>query len=273
MNVGIVWPTPGPTGAIDPTILAHIRSLCGATHCRFNIDYRHPDPISLVESVLEGGCVPLPILDFEYNHQPDQKLFIDFCVQIVETCGFSLVELLNEPRILGKWSGTQYGKFISPVCEALLGHTEVMIAGDYLIADRKGPKIIKSWMEAVCEEVPDVNYQVVALHTYREPAPPHITRHNSRAEEFVAMYTPIPLGKRIQITEVGWNLVGVTQEQQAAYISHELTINETLGIEATYLYSGIAGLPELDFGLVNHDLTPRPSAEAIRQWQVVHGMA
>jgi hypothetical protein len=80
------------------------------------------------------------------------------------------------------------------------------------------------------------------------------------------MARPLPDEMIVQVTEVGWNLAGVNQADQGAYIAEELRINLALGIEATYIYAPVPGNPEKDFGLFNHDWTPRPSALAIKEF-------
>jgi hypothetical protein len=57
----------------------------------------------------------------------------------------------------------------------------------------------------------------------------------------------------------------MTLELQAEYWTRELTINRDLGIGATYIYAPVPGDEASgDFGLFNHDWTPRPAADAVR---------
>jgi hypothetical protein len=266
-----VWPR-GPEDYPDPDLLAYVQVETGATHLRFDLDYRRSDPDRVVEAVRVAGFTPLPILNFPYDHTADVDLarYGEFCQVAVQVCALDEVEVLNEPRIMGGMDGTTYGTFAVQACRALraaVRPVSIVLAGDYLQPDRKGPKILPGWFEDVRAVVDDRLYDVVALHTYREPAAPDTTRYPSRADEYASMRRPLPEGCPVQVTEVGWNLWGVTQEDQATYLRRELEINRELAIGATYIYAPVPGNPDGDFGLFNHDWTPRPSALAIRAFQ------
>jgi len=266
MRVGLVCPTPGPESVVDADLWTLIREETGATHVRFNLDYRHPDPLKIVGPLQQAGFILLPILDFTYDHDPDMHAYLTFCQDVVVAFDFEEVEILNEPRVMGGWSGKRYGTLARQVCEYLEGQTVLILAGDYLQPDRAGPQIHRYWFEEVRATIPDDAYDRVAWHTYREPSPPSTSRNPTRWEEYAAMARPLPDEMIVQVTEVGWNLAGVNQADQGAYIAEELRINLALGIEATYIYAPVPGNPEKDFGLFNHDWTPRPSALAIKEF-------
>jgi hypothetical protein len=273
MIVGLVWPL-GPQDYPDPDLLAMVRTETGATHLRFDLDYRRPDPERVVEAVRVAGFTPLPIINWPWSegHTADVDLarYCEFCQVAVQVCALDEVEVLNEPRIMGGMDGPTYGAFAVHACRALraaVRPVSIVLAGDYLQPDRKGPKIFPSWFEDVRSQVDDRLYDVVALHTYREPGAPDETRYPSRADEYASMRRPLPEDCPVQVTEVGWNLWGVTEEEQAIYLQRELEINRELAIGATYIYAPVPGHPDGDFGLFNHDWRPRPSARAIRAFQ------
>ena len=262
-----------PEDVPDPDLLRHVRLETGATHLRFDLDYRRKDAEALIDLVRGAGYIPLPILNWAWSENHTQHVnihtYTKFCRTIVDKCSLDEVEVLNEPRIMGGMDGITYAAFAAPACRALrecVRAVTIILAGDYLQPDREGPQVHGYWMKDVRSMVNDALYDVIALHTYREPAPPETTRYPSRAEEWERFVEPLPVGIPVQVTEVGWNLAGVNQDQQGAYIKEELEINLSLGIEATYIYAPIPGDPSRDFGLFNHDWTPRPSAIAMKEF-------
>jgi len=226
-----------------------------------------------VDAVRGAGFIPLPILNWPWSegHQPDLGRYCTAAVGLVGRSALDEIEILNEPRIMGGLDGTRYGSLARAACtwvRSMRRAVRILLAGDYLQPDRAGPQIRRDWIDDVRAVVPDDLYDVVALHTYREPAPPETTRYESRQREWHAIVKPLPANVPTQVTEVGWNLHGVSLQEQGDYIGRELVINRDLGIGATYLFAPIPGNSESDFGLFEHDWTPRPSALAIRAFQL-----
>jgi hypothetical protein len=265
MIVGICWPTPGPQGSMDPGFLKKL-ARTRATHLRVDLDYRNPNAAAIVEQAREAGFEVLPVLDLDYDHVELQP-YLDFCQQIVEAHRFPAVEILNEPRILHGWSPDKYAQVFTAASERIRQLTRVVIAGDFLKADRNGPNI-DSWFSRV--KVPEDSFDAVAIHTYRNPGRPSATKNGTRRKEH-GVWQRQARGKPMIVTEVGWQPTrGMDEHQMGDCIIEELLINEALGIEATYVYAHMQD-PSRDFGLFRTDQTPRPAAFRIAQFQGLHG--
>jgi hypothetical protein len=109
-------------------------------------------------------------------------------------------------------------------------------------------------------------FDAVAIHPYREPGSPTVSRYGTRRREYETWRDEAG-GKPLVVTEVGW-LVGqnVSEEKQADYIFEELAINSGVDIESTYIYAHSED-PRRDFGVFHIDGTPRPAAFRIAQFQ------
>lgn len=265
MHVGIVWPTPwsGTPPDIRGTLLDKLPTT-GATNLRLNLDYRNPQASDLVAAAREVGFEVLPILDLDYQ-QPDIPAYCDFCEAIVERERFPIVEILNEPKTMEGMSARTYREIATAAATRLQRFrpsTRIAVAGDFIRFDRKGPKI-DQWLRAAC--LPSGLFDLIAVHPYREPSAPTITRFGSRANEYRDFRRQLD-GLPLIVTEVGWNLAEVSEETQAAYLYEELSINRQCGIEATYIYSMVSE-QDTGMGLFRHDQTPRPAVEAVARFQ------
>lgn len=251
MIVGLCYPSPGPSGDIDSGLL-EILKLTGITHVRFDLHLANPRVGAMIAKVRAAGLGIMPIIEYEPTASPQQ--LAEFANQIVTDYALDSVEVLNEPsRVM---TPQQYHDILEAVGASVKGKTRVLAAGEFLIADRKGPGL-KAWFKQANLD-PEL-YDAVAIHPYREPGPPSATRYGTRSAEYEVWKDQVPPGKPLIITEVGWHIPGVDEELQGAYIYEELSINHSLGLEAVYVYTNIAD-PSWDFGVFRTDRSPRPAA-------------
>lgn len=266
MIVGIVWPMPFKDARpeLDPSILEALKET-KATHIRINLDHRHAEAERVLTQIRGAGFEVLPILDLDYQ-KPNIPAYLDFCERIVGTHGFPMVELLNEPKTMEKMSSATYCRVVEAVGERLQRfrpQTRLLIAGDFLKFDRSGPKT-DNWLKDVKPKNPAL-FDAVAIHPYREPGKPSVTRFGTRPKEYdhcKSHFYSLPL----VVTEVGWNLREVSEQQQADYTYEELRINRAYGIEATYIYAHISEMAS-GFGVLRQDNTARPVVARIAQFQ------
>jgi hypothetical protein len=183
---------------------------------------------------------------------------------MIDEFAFPAVEILNEPKTMEGMSSSEYGRLATAVAERLQRfrpQTQLIIAGDFIRFDRHGPKIT-SWLRDT--KIDPVLVDLVAVHPYREPGRPTVTRFTSRENEY-AKYRAEFYGKRLIVTEIGWNVAGVGEELQANYVAEELLINHACGIDATYIYAHVSEMRS-GFGIAREDQTMRPVADRIAQF-------
>jgi hypothetical protein len=252
MIVGLCYPSPGPDGNVDPAFLEVLKTT-GITHVRCDLHLANPNVGAIIDKVRAAGLGILPIIEYVPTASPQQ--LADFADQIVTDHALDAIEVLNEPsRVM---TPQQYHDILEAIGTRVKGKTRVLAAGEFLIADRKGPRL-KDWF-AQANLDPEW-YDAVAIHPYREPGTPWATRYASRSAEYQVWRCQVPPGKPLIVTEVGWHLPGVNEEQQGVYIFEELSIDRALGVEAVFIYTNIAD-PAWDFGVFRTDWSPRPAAD------------
>jgi hypothetical protein len=267
MRVGLVWPTPGIHGLLDENVLRKLHET-KATHLRINIDMGNPQAFQLYQQVLDAGFLVLPVLDLDYMH-PNIAAYGDFCLEVCERFRPDMVELMNEPRSIHGLSPEAYRYLIEPTAEKLQLYRpqcRIAFAGDCVLFSKHGPRF-DDWLRNVNPLYPEF-FDAVAVHTYREPGPPEVTRYESREQEYDALADDC-YGLPMIVTEVGWNISSVTEQEQADYLYEELSINDNYGIEMTFIYAHIS---EQDggFGVLRADQSARPAVEAIARFVDEH---
>ncbi len=269
MKVGIVWPTPGLHGLLDDDVLRKLHET-RASHLRVNLDMNNPQAFDLGQQVLDAGFELLPVLDLDYMH-PNIPAYGDFCLEVCERFRPGLVELMNEPRSIHGLSPEAYRYLIEPTAERLQLYRpqcRVAFAGDCVRFDKHGPRF-DDWLKNVNPLYPEF-FDAVAVHTYREPGPPDATRYESREQEYDALDEHC-YGLPMIVTEVGWNISSVSEQQQADYLYEELCINADYGIEMTCIYAYISDR-HAGFGVLRaDDQSARPAVEAIARFVDEHG--
>lgn len=283
MITGLVYPTPYPeTETPDVAFLRVAREMTGLTHLRFNLDYHNPHADAMVAGIQEAGWQPWPILDGPMlawrGAAPSQwadliQPYVLFAVRACTAWRFPHVELLNEPRTLGGLRPEFYAALVNATSQALrvaAPETQILVAGEMIRADRKGPKRdAKAWWWPFLRVVESHAFDGVAIHPYRNPGSPQATRDRSRQHEH-AWYQKqsriLSNATEVHCTEVGWDLKdGVDEFRQAAYLVEELTIQARVGMASCFVYAH-AG----PFGLFRDDHSPRPATQAIHAWAIGH---
>lgn len=266
MTVGLVWPMPFNTfvPVLDAGIL-HGLQATKATHIRTNADYRNPYLHDNLAQIADAGFQVLPILDLDYA-RPDLAPFIDFSEALLDRYRFGAAEVLNEPKTMHGMPSAAYRTVLEATGARLQRFrpaTQLYVAGDFLRFDCKGPKV-DDWLKDVRPRCPE-HFDAIAVHPYREPGPPAATRFGDRLREYDHYRTHF-YGLPLVVTEVGWNLAGVSEQQQADYVAEELRLNAAAGIAATFIYAHISG-EHTGFGVLGPDCRPRPVVEAIARFQ------
>lgn len=284
MWIGLCWPRPGE--AFDPHLLLLTKEYLGAnvTLLRFDADYRDGYSSALTQQVLDAGWIPLPVLDIDYpgitraarTNDFDDALwpFLDHAIRLAETFGLPAIEVLNEPRIMAEThGGAMTPNVYAAICNAVGDEyarrglsTKVIAAGDMLQPDRKGPRPIKWWEEAWMGLNSELYYGV-AVHPYREPGKPSVSRFSSREAEFAWIHAAAG-GKPVWVTETGWRVGsgGVTEAQQADYLAQELAYCETGGAEGVCVYAHTG-----EWGLFEEpDFRPRAAVARVRDFADTH---
>ena len=281
MITGLVYPTPGAYGMVDGPFLARARDETGLEWLRVNLDCRSERVDALVETAQEMNWRVWPILDLNYEAvrlagDGDVLMavlapYLAFCVRVITAWHFPYVEILNEPSILGKLSPLTYAQLVNAVGRALADHapdTQIIVAGEMLRADRRGPKTKSWWAEARAQIYPTL-FDGVAVHPYREPGPPSACRWRDRDDEhrwITGQSAWEGQQKAVHVTEVGWSLRdGIDEIKQAAYLVEELSIQARVGAASCFVYAHHSPDGE-GFGLYGSADRPRPAVAAIRAW-------
>ena len=191
----LVYPTPGTDGWVDGPFLARARDETGLEWLRVNLDYRSERVDELVLTAQEANWRVWPILDLNYAAVRGASgraalhavlaPYLTFCARVVTAWGFPYVELLNEPDILGKLQPDTYAQIVNAVGSVLRDaapETQIVVAGEMLRADRRGPKT-KSWWAEARDRIDATLVDGVAVHPYREPGPPSACRWRDRDDE------------------------------------------------------------------------------------------
>jgi hypothetical protein len=294
VNVYIVYPTPGAV-TIDAEILALLRAATSMHGVRLNLDWRNPEWRQIVDVASAHGAV-LPILDDETDpgyvdvRKPDE--FVNWCASAVQEYRFPVVEILNEPKTIPThtMSAETYADTVNRVgtaIHAVAPETRVAVACEALKAGGTADRS-RFWTE-VRARLDDTAYELCAIHPYRyHPDRPSWTRTHwpqwaqgaesrlaslarrtfgtgSRAAEHEKWLEAA--GKLLVVTETGWNVRdGVTEAQQAQYVTEELDFYRKTGMEIVCLYAYIDDPPDELWGLLRSDKTPRPAAGAVQAW-------
>src|SRR5262245_44318212 len=262
MIVGLCYPTSGAAGAVDPARLEIIRQT-RVTHLRVDLQVGNPNVDEIVLQTREAGFGVLPVLGFDRS-TTTVAAFADFADNVVTDHQLETVEIVNEPTGPDyNLSPDQYREIVEAVSPRIKGRTRILVAGDFIVALRQGPRR-KDWFRKARLD-PDL-FDAVAIHPYREPGSPEASAYGTRRGEYAAWRKEAG-GKPLVVTEVGW-LVGsnVNEQKQGDYIFEELAINDAVGLEATYIFSH-AEDPRRDFGVFRIDGSPRPAAYRLAQFQ------
>ena len=282
MTSGICWPFAAWTGITQELDPAWLRLLKEHTHCtwiRFDCDHRNgAQNARNVTMAIHEGFEVLPILqadydalsdEFEPGHQgAEQHALNVWAIEFVQQFRFRYVEVLNEPHTMHGMPAEIYADVVNSVGQEIRTYSpesKILVAAEILQPDQRGPTPQRYWLDVADILNPDY-WDMAAIHHYREPGPPHVSRWDSRLEEHRYVLGRCK-GKPAVTTEIGWRVGegGVSLEDQAAFDIEELNISHQLGMPfcILYVYTG-------EFGVLTADGEPRPVADELRQWNIAN---
>src|SRR5436190_7451077 len=94
MIVGLCYPSPGPSGDVDPAFL-EVLKLTGITHVRCDLHLANPNVGAIIAKVRAAGLGIMPIIEYVPEASPPQ--LADFADRIVTDYALDAIEVLNEP--------------------------------------------------------------------------------------------------------------------------------------------------------------------------------
>ncbi len=193
---------------------------------------------------------------------------MNHCVDLAGRHQLPQIEVLNEPDTLHKIPPEIYATVVNEVGRQIhlqVPGTQVIVAGEILRPHRQGPKE-QNYFRDVARGLFPEHHDVVGIHHYRDPGPPSATRFGSRLAEHRHVQR-VAHHKPVMTTEVGWDLPRLNGDEElvARYVYEELVTSRELGLLGCYLYAHQEA-PELDYGLLRLDRSPRPAAHAIRRF-------
>lgn len=227
------------------------------------IDYTAPFAAEKLPGVREGDPSRYP------PREEDWRRFVRALVERYREAVHAW-EVWNEANI-GFWLGTpaQYAELLRQAYEEVRGTDPAALVS---IAGTSGVPI--EWFKAVAAAGAGPFMDVVSVHPYRQPSPPEagLTADLVRIREWSrSRLSPAGSGvsdRPVWITEMGYHTLGnaqaVSETNQAAYLVRAMVQAMAAGVERFFWYefadgAVLAGDQEANFGLVYHDLTPKPA--------------
>lgn len=265
MKIDVVYPTPvfeDGTVDFDPSVLRSLKAATGAHGIRVNLDPRQKHYAGyIVNSCRDAGFEVRPVLDWPLDAvQASYGQYGAWCMETVARYGFEAVELLNEPWTLNRLPAASYALLVRAACDRLEpGGVKVALACDALRPGGWLDRRWERWWDDVLGAVGDRGSHV-AIHPYRSGAmPPGSSRIRwpgwaHRAPWLGARLFPASSmrshewnwwrakagGRKILVTEVGWNRAEVADQTVAAWLGTEMFDCERRAVErvAVYAYGG-----------------------------------
>ena len=263
MNIACCVPTPGIDGGIIEDRHLALMTRMGFQGVRQNGHVNNPRVPEMTDAILLHGLTPFLTLDFRtHNGQPEMTP-AEYGQRVAYIAGRHLgvslfYEIDNEPKIMGSIHPDVYAAFARAGFDAIRAtnsDAKVLIAGEIYKAPVNSRHRLNQWFEKMVKRLGmDIYLQFdgVAIHPY--------TNDGGRPDASVfADYRAIASGLPLHVTEDGAK--PTEPRGQAKHVLEAVDAAEQGGAEWFTVFQLRADHdPAWDFGLFNHDESPREVA-------------
>lgn len=242
-----------------------------------NVD--DPGRYRLIKDVIAGSKIPHVIL-MPPNEEHPMERFTETLQMMIEVLDqfpeIQTVELGNEPCY--HTTQSEYADFVNhlaPHIRKVYPTVEIAVAFDF-ISDAKEYMQGGKWWDGSnrffsktvgLSQLLDWDlFDLLAIHPYRRNLAPSVSPIAGTREKEWLLYKSRAHGKQLIVTESGYNRkAGLTDVTIGVYTRQELESDYQAGCVGSFIYNW-AG----DYGVMNDDLSPRPSYTAIQQFCIDH---